>query len=114
MQLSLEATRILNRPLNRSQTFLKCEDFLPEVPTPLAITHQIILWPTQSICAPFVGTKRLVNIMEFIHVRDVKDFSSVRCARSCLMLVVKARIVSLTKDNEIDVNTAGRFYFPSV
>ena len=41
-------------------------------------------------------------------MRDVKDFSSVRCAKSCLMLAVKTRIVSLTKDNEIDVNTAGK------
>ena len=55
-----------------------------------------------------MGIKRRVNIMESIHVRDVKDFSSVRCARSCLMLAVKTRIVSLTKDNEIDVNTAGK------
>ena len=115
VHLSLEATKSLSHPLNKNLIFHLCEDFHQEVliqtwQVHLETTLLIIPWPIPSICALSVETKHLANTMEFTHVRGAKDFSSVQSGRSCPTHVVRIRTVWLTKDNEIDVNTAGNFF----
>jgi hypothetical protein len=59
-----------------------------------------------NIFVQFVEIELVESTMVFTVVKAVKVFLSVQCAKTFHMLVVRIKIVSLTRDKETDASIA--------